>query len=878
MIPPPSGTITFLFTDIEGSTRRWEQYPGVMNAAIQRHDAILRQAIEANGGYVFKTVGDAFCAAFPTALNALSAALVAQRAFSLEDWSEVDGLQVRAALHTGSAEERDSDYFGQPLNRVARLLSTGHGGQTLVSLPTYELVRDALPPNVSLLDMGEHRLKDLFRPERIFQVAAADLPSEFPPLKTLDNRPNNLPVQRSPLIGREKELAEVENLLLRPDVGVVTLTGPGGTGKTRLALQVAADMLDSFAEGVFFVNLAPITDPGLVISTIAQTLDVKEAGSTPIIETVANYLRGKEMLLLLDNFEQVADASPQVGQLLSRCPRLKVLVTSRVPLHLRREKDYSVPPLAVPDLKQLPPIERLSQYESVRLFIEIATDVRPDFKVTNENAPAVAEICARLDGLPLALELAASRIRLLPPQAMLSRLQSRLKLLTGGARDLPARQQTLSNTIEWSYELLSEEEKKLFRRLAVFVGGRTLEAIEAVCDADGELGIDVLDGTQSLVDKSLLRQEEAIGGEPRFVMLETIHEYAREKLEESGEGGQLRARHFDFFLQLAEAAAAEYAGPNPEVWLKRVDTEHDNLRAALEWSQHLGDAEPGLKLATALWMYWRRYGYVNEGRNWIGRMLAAPGAMQRSAVRARALQVAGSLAYRSGDNKAALRSFEEALPIFRGIGDKEGIAETLSLLAGQYLELGDYASCKAYAQDALVLAREIGNKGQISKSLVTLGELARCEGDYPAARLYNEEVLGLAAEMNSVEWKVSTTANLGYIAHREGHLTKAAEYFRKSLVLARDSGNLTTATEILAALGGLAGTLGQGGRAARLFGAADARFEESGYYMGRSDQMEYDHYLPLARAQLNPEEWQVAYDEGRTMSMEQAVAYALEES
>ena len=475
MASPPTGTLTFLFTDIEGSTKLWEDNVPAMQAALARHDELLRLAIEERGGYVFKTVGDAFCCAFPTALDALEAALEIQRRLLSSEWEERGVLRVRMALHTGAAEERDGDYFGPPVNRVARLLSAAHGSQVLLSLPAQELVRDRLPAGSSLRDLGEHRLKDLFRPERVYQLTAPGLPSEFPPLRTLDAYRNNLPLQPTPLVGREKEVAEVCERLSRPEVRLLTLTGVGGTGKTRLGLQAAAELTEEFEDGVFFVSLAAISDPELVIPAVAGTLGVKEAGGQPLLENLEYYLGEKRILLMADNFEQVLEAAPMVSEMLSGAPNLKVLATSRIPLRLYGEHEYPVPPLALPDPERLPSVERLTQYEAVRLFVERAQAARPDFCVTNDSAPAVAEICHRLDGLPLAIELAAARIKVLSPQKMLGRLGNRLKLLTGGARDRPERQQTLRSTIEWSYGLLEGGEKVLFARLSVFAGGRTLE-------------------------------------------------------------------------------------------------------------------------------------------------------------------------------------------------------------------------------------------------------------------------------------------------------------------------------------------------------------------------------------------------------------------
>jgi class 3 adenylate cyclase/DNA-binding XRE family transcriptional regulator len=448
----PGGTVTFLFTDIEGSTRYWEQHPQAMSDALARHDAILRTTTEAHGGIIFRTVGDAFCVAFANAPSALRAALNAQRALQRQAWGELGSLRVRMALHTGTVELRNGDYFGPPLNRVARLLAVGHGGQVLLSAATQELVRDQLSPDAELRDMGLHRLRDLTRPEQIFQVVVPDLPADFPQLKTLERHSHNLPAQPTALIGREPAIAAVCGLLQRPDVRLVTLTGPGGSGKTRLALQIAAELLDEFGDGVWFVNLAPLRDPTLVASSIAQTLGIKESAGRSLLDNLKDELHEKQLLLLLDNFEQVADAAPLVSEVLAAAPRLSVLVTSRMPLHLSGEREFAVSPLGLPPHPpallrlrsgQASPTEgrgvagdagELTQYEAVRLFIERAQAVKADFIVTNESAPAVAEICYRLDGLPLAIELAAARVKLLPPQALLTRLGSRLKLLTGGAR------------------------------------------------------------------------------------------------------------------------------------------------------------------------------------------------------------------------------------------------------------------------------------------------------------------------------------------------------------------------------------------------------------------------------------------------------------
>ncbi len=479
----PTGTVTLLFTDIEGSTHLLQQLGERYTSVLIECRKLLREAFSRHHGYEVDLQGDSVFVAFARATDAVSAAVASQRALASHNFAEGVAVTVRMGLHTGEPTVGAEGYVGLDVHQAARIISVGHGGQVLLSQTTRDLVEHGLPDGVSLRDLGEHRLKDLQRPAHLYQLIIADLPADFPPLKTLNNGPNNLPVQPTSLIGREKEVATLLNLLQREEVRLLTLTGPGGTGKTRLGLQVAAEISDLFPDGVYFVNLAPISDPELVVPTLAQSLDVKERAGQPLLELLKASLHWKHLLLLLDNFEQVVNAAVQVADLLAACPNLKVMVTSRRTLHIQGEQEFSVPPLAVPDPKRLPDLVALSQYEAVALYIKRAQAVKPEFQVTNANAPAVAEICVCLDGLPLAIELAAARIKLLPPQALLARLGQRLVVLTGGAKDVPARQQTLRNTIEWSYQLLDAQEQQLFRRLSAFVGGCTLEAIEAICDA-----------------------------------------------------------------------------------------------------------------------------------------------------------------------------------------------------------------------------------------------------------------------------------------------------------------------------------------------------------------------------------------------------------
>ena len=595
----PVGTITMLFTDIEGSTRLLQQlgerYTGVL--ANCRH--LIRAAFAQYNGHEVDMQGDAFFVAFARASNAVAAATAIQHTLASALWPEGVVVRVRIGLHTGEPESSLEGYIGLDVHLAARIMSAGHGGQVLLSQTTRDLVEQHLPEGAYLRDLGQHRLKDLQQSVHLFQLCLADLPVDFPPLKTLDIFPNNLPIQPTPFIGREKEVASVKQLLRRQDVRLLTLTGAGGTGKSRLGLHAAAELNDVFADGAFFVNLAPISDPELLVPTIAQTLELKEIGDQSLLNQLRASLRDKNLLLLLDNFEQIVSAAMHVVDLLNACPKLKIVVTSRTVLHVRAEHEFEVPPLALPNLKRLPDLVALLQYEAVALFIQRAQAVKPDFQVTNANAPAVAEICARLDGLPLAIELAAARMKLLTPQALLTRLSQRLQVLTSVTRDMPARQQTLRNTIEWSYNLLDTYEQRLFRWLSVFVGGCTLEAVEAVCSEFGDGAGQVLDGVASLTDKNLLQQME-VGKESSLVMLETIREYGLERLAASEETEATRHAHAIYYLALAQKAEPELLGPEQVMWLDRLEREHDNLRAAMRWLLERFEARQHIEMALQL--------------------------------------------------------------------------------------------------------------------------------------------------------------------------------------------------------------------------------------------------------------------------------------
>ena len=902
-----------LFTDVEGSTKLWERDTEAMSRALSRHDELLRDTVEAHGGFVFKTVGDAFYAAFSTAAEAVEAALDAQMSLLSAEWEETGPLRVRMALHTGTAEERDGDYFGPTVNRVARLLSAGHGGQVLLSLSTQELVRDQLPSETGLRDLGVRRLKDLFGPEHIFQLTAPDLPSSFPPLKTLDVRLNNLPIQPTPLLGREREVAEITDLLRRGDVRLLTLTGTGGTGKTRLALQSAAELVDEFEDGVFFVALAPVSDPHLVASTVAGALSVSAGGA--LEEDPRDYLGNKELLLVLDNFEQVIDAARLVGELLSGCPGLKVLVTSRTLLRIYGEHEYAVRPLELPDPTHLPPIEELRQYEAIRLFTERARAAKTDFSLTNENAPAVAEICARLDGLPLAIELAAARIKLLSPQAICSRLSDPLKFLTGGARDLPVRQRTLKGAIAWSYALLDEDEQALFARLSVFSGGCTLEAVEAVCDAEGDLLVDVFEGLSSLLDKSLLRQEEGVEGEPRFVMLETIREYARERLEVSGDAEKIERTHAEYFLALAEQGASELGGAEEATWLERLEAEHDNMRAALSWTLQSERAELGIRLAGALWRFWDMRGYYGEGRSWLEEALAKDGRASearakalegvgwladlqgdidravaaaeeglsigarveiKSSITASFLRLLGSAAYVGGDHTRAARLYDESLALSREAKDERGVASSLLQLGNVSSDLGDHERAKTFYEEGLALSRRFDDKALLGSALISVGAEYLLQGDHERGAMLNEEAAGLYRERGNRGHLQYALDNLGWAALMRGDLREAEALHQESLALSRQLGDKLVAAEALEGLACSASGRGGAERVATLFGTAEALREAVGYQQEPRESALREPYLADARPRLSRSAWDAAWARGKLMDFEEAIAYALE--
>lgn len=742
----PHGTVTFLFTDIEGSTRLWREYPDAMPRAYARHDDILRSAVRAEGGVVYKTIGDAFQVAFPTAIAGVHAALRAQQALTRESWRAPEPIRVRMALHTGAVDpDEDGDYRSPVLNRLGRLLDAGHGGQVLVSQATMELARDALPAGASLLDLGEHRLKDLARTERVYQLLGKGLPATFPPLHTLNARPNNLPTHLTPFIGRQDDVRTILGTIARPEVRLLTLTGPGGIGKTRLSLQVAADALDLFDAGVFFVRLDTITDPALVPMEIAQALGLREDSEAPVLKTLLSYLRDKRLLLVLDNLEQVIDAATRVSELLHECPGLKILVTSRIRLQVRGEYEHPVLPLQLPSPDRREDVTTISQYESVRLFVERARLVRPAFEITAENAAPIAEICTRLDGMPLAIELASARIRMLTPAAMLKRLSDRLSLLTGGARDVPARQQTLRGAIEWSYSLLDANGQALFRCMSVFAGGTTLEAIEQVA-GDGSPAWDVFEGLERLIDHSLVRQVD-LGGEVRFAMYETIREYAREQLEAHDDADATHRRHAAWIAELVDQFSLDMSQDRMAIWMDRMAAEQENLRSVMTWL--IANDPPGaFHLIVNAVRFWQWGGHYQEGKSWIERVLALPREGAAVLDVANALRSAVIFVSHPFDTDRYLVWLEEAVELCRSAGDDYWLAHALSAHATLILWSGDEPRGIQLGDEALELARQTGDPHLI---MWMLNNRANSYDGEPASlsemKTYIEEMIGYFASV-----------------------------------------------------------------------------------------------------------------------------------
>jgi predicted ATPase/class 3 adenylate cyclase len=867
------GVVTFLFTDIEGSTRLWEQEPERMRPALARHDAIAKATVARHRGAVVKITGDGIHAVFDDPLDAVKATLDLQRA--LADRGATAGIifPVRCGLHAGVDERRDNDFYGQAVNRAARIMSVAHGGQVLLSEAVAVLLRERLPAGVSLRDLGSVRLRDLARPERIYQVIDPQLRADFPALRTLEATPNNLPQQVTSFIGREHVLAEVRKTL--GNSRLLTLVGVGGIGKTRLSLQVAAEMLDDFPDGAWFVELAPLADAQLVPQAVASVLGVKEEVGRPVIEALKKHVKDRQLLLILDNCEHLVQACAELAkQLLESGPRLKILASSREHLHVSGETTYSVPALAVPDASSITTPEALTQYESVRLFMDRAAAAHSAFQASEHNVAAISEICRRLDGIPLAIELAAARVRALSVENIAERLNDRFRLLTSGNRTALPRQQTLRALIDWSYDLLDECERAVLRRLAVFAGGWTLEAAEAVC-AGGEVDeSNVLDLLTNLVEKSLVVLE-ASGG--RYRLLDTVSQYAQERLNDSGEEEQTRTRHLAFYLALAEKARPELVGPQQGAWLARLDLERENLLSAHAWAGGVeGGGERGLRLVCSVKHYWIIRGLLALGQRVMVEALARPGAQERSVARCSALSDAGQLGCVMGRYRDAQPYLAESLAIAREIGDKRMVAAVLQPLGVASLGQGDLYGARGHFEEALTLAQELGNKRDIAAALTALAQVHRVEGALTLAEPLYERVVELARELGDRESIAIGLLNLTMVAIGQGSADRVRSKLLEVLAIVEELGSKPAGVSALEVSAGLAALRRESEQAARFFGAAEAQMGQTGLHRDPADEAFLAPLITTARDTLGPTTFAAAEAAGRVLSYDQAVAEARE--
>ena len=859
--------LTFLFSDIEGSTRLVERVGARYAGALGVHHEILRDVITSHGGVVRKTEGDSFFATFDAATAAVTAAVVAQRSLAAHDWPDDCRLRVRMGLHTGEAALIGNELVGVEVHRAARIMSIGWGEQILVSSTTMRLL-SGHADELTFRDLGSHRLKDLIDSEAIYQVLAPGLRTDFPPLRSVELVPNNLPVTLTSFVGRHREVGDVLSLLA--DNRILTLTGPGGTGKTRLSLRVATDVEANYAGGVFFVALASVTDPSLVVSKVASTLGLTPTGGRSPLDLVIDYLHSRRVLLVLDNFEQVLSAAVDVSKILAAAPEVSVLVTSRSALRISGEQEYPVPPLPLPGATD--ELADVAASEAATLFVTRAAAVRPGFALSAGNARSVAEIVRRLDGLPLAIELAAARMRLLPVEAIASRLGDALDLLSSGARDVPDRQRTLRGTIAWSYDLLDEPARRLFARCSIFRGGVEFDHLYEVC-APG-LDDDVFETLSQLVDQSLLRRVDAVSG-IRFAMLETIREFAAERLEASGEGHEIAARHAEAYLSLAEAAAPHLTAEDSTAWLDRLERDHDNLRAALRQATDGGDTRTALRLVSALWRMWQIRGHLHEGRRTVERTLALADVARYPGELAGAYEALGSIAYWQGDLPASREPYARALELYREAGNDEAVARAIYNLG--FSDLDDPHRAVELFLAAITAYERLGDDVGVARSHWGLSVAYFWMGDY-------EAVLPHAERSRPVFLQTGKTFDLGWSLHIEasarmalGDIDGARAMFTDALDIFSVSGDASGLYLLLADFALLAEAEGDPARALRLFAAAARLGDETGAGLLKA---EIDRYPRKRRAEdeVDAATEEALTAEGYAMTREEAVAYALRRS
>jgi len=909
----PTGTVTFLFSDIEGSTQHWEERPDEMSAALRRHDELLRTAIAAHGGRVFKTMGDQFCVAFSRASDGVAAAADAQRALAAQDWSAVGGLAVRMALHSGITDEREDDYFGPAVNRVARLLAVAHGGQVVASDATAVLLDGVMPERMALRDLGAHRLKDLVEPEHVWQLSIETLQGEFPPLRSLDARPNNLPIQSTSFVGREQDIADANELLERHRL--LTLVGSGGVGKTRLALHVGAELLDRYPDGVWFVDLAPISDPELVSSVTAQALGISQRQSHRVDEAIAQWLKRKKLLIILDNCEHVLEPVAQLAEsILAAAPDIRILATSRQPLNIAGETAHQLPSLPLPaNVASLTADEAL-RYGAIVLFVDRAKAANTRFALADDTAPMVADICRRLDGIPLAIELAAARVKVLSIPNLARRLNERFKILTSGSRTALPRQKTLSALIDWSYDLLTPQEQLLFSRLGVFAGGFSLDGATAVCSDYGLDEIHVFDLLSSLTDKSLVVADT--GGEhERYRLLESTAAYALEKLSAAGERETLARRHAEYFRDQARAADERYGTNSTTAWVAGVELELDNDRAALEWALTRGnDAVLGGAIAGTLARLWPNAGLSVEGRYWISLALERLNDAEQPQIAARLWSALSLLSYGQRKHDAAQR----AVQLYESVGDVRGTARAQYSLAFALLQMGRLDEGKTANEQALATARAGEDPLNLASCLTQYGNIELNRGEVRAARELYTQALAICKTLGNESEIAVVLSNLAELEFADGHPEQAlgpvsealAIYLRgknaASIALchtngaayrialgelggARDSAHeglriarqarferqIAIAIQHLALLAGLGG---DAQRCAQLLGYVDAQYTALGMQREGTEQWAYDRLMAALRETLSAGEIARLAANGAAWSEDQAVEEALSTS
>jgi predicted ATPase/class 3 adenylate cyclase/DNA-binding CsgD family transcriptional regulator len=905
----PSGTVTFLFTDIEGSTRLLQSLGDAYTGVLADHHRLLRSAVTAHGGREIDSQGDAFFFVLPRARDALEAALEAQRSLHAHRWPEDVTLQIRIGLHTGEPIEAGGRFVGMDVHRAARICDAAHGGQILLSQTTRALVEDDLPDGVSLRDLGEWRLKDLARPQRLFQTVVSDLPSEFPAPRTLESFPNNLPRQFTSFVGREQVGAEIKSLLHQ--TVLLTLTGVGGSGKTRLALQVAAEVLDRYPDGVWWVELGPLTEPGLLPQTVASALAIREQRGRTATDVVLDYLTHRSLLLVLDNIEHLLEpCALLVAMLLRRCPGVRLMTTGREPLRVPGEHIYAVSPLSFPESGLFVPLPTLSRYEAVRLFADRAVGARPSFAVTEQNAAAVLEICRRVDGIPLALELAAARVKVLSAEQIASRLGDQFAAVTGGSTGHLPRHQTLWATMDWSHDLLSDSERNLFGRLGVFAGSFGLDAVEAVASGNGLDASGIVDLLIRLVEKSLVMTQDG-GTEVRYRLLEPVRQYARSKLAESGESGKLAERHRDFFLALAEHGYAGLAGPQRLIWRGRIESDHDNIRAALRWSIDDEQLEPAVLLGAAMARFWAARGFLTEGWSWLNELKRYESSVSAYA-RARLLSGLGLLAFEIGEHEQA-EITEQALRIFEGLGDHEQVEICTRLLGMVELERGKYEHAAAMLERAAALARGRGDLIAEAETLRQRGYLAAKQAEYPLAIHLLEQSLatlkptGMRRSIGFTLGHLAQTYHyqgnsqqaiamleealghleaaehgtgiayfrnvLGLVLVQSGELSRAAQMYHRCLVFARETGYRWAVAQSLIGAGALEVAAGHAASAVRLLSAAGALLQKIDYAIPAAELAYMQRLIEGLRRTMPGRLFGEAWESGQRMVMEEAISH-----